>query len=567
MPPKFSKEIEERTIYPERPEAQPRTSPCESNCPAGNPIQKAHALIKEDRVEEALAYIRSRNPFPGITGRICSHPCEEQCNRGQYDERLFIRGMERSAADRADSTRVPRPKKRHDTGKKVAIIGSGPAGMTAAYFSALLGHDVTVFESAPALGGIPRTCVPDFRLPKDVVDREVGHVLDLGVRARTNTRVGRDIGFEKILKEFDACLLAAGTWKERQLDVPGAEFAAPGMEFLRQVSLGRRGSPGEKVVILGGGGVAFDCAFTAKRLGASEIHVVCVEGGGNMCAFPEDLIQAEAEGVRVHNSMMVSQILIRNGKPVGVECFGITSFEFDEKGSLTVSPASDVKEILPADMVITAVGAEPDLGFTGNKNRFQITPKGTLQVDPETMATSVKGVFAAGDVVSGPSTVAAAIGSGRRAAIAIDLYLTGQGYANAVKVSIREDGHVAVDAFAPVAVPHVVVYEEIMNVDYFEKKGRQPTEKLPPAVSVNSFEEMDRGFTRDRALIEAGRCFHCGHCTLCGCCVQNCPGFVLTMTPGGPEPTYYDECWHCGCCRIACPSGAVLYEFPLNMLV
>ena len=200
MPPKFSNELVQKIIFPEWRNDAPRTSPCEVNCPAGNPVQKINALIQEGRIAEALAFLRSRNPFAGITGRVCARPCEGVCNRNEYDEGLAIRSLERFAADHADVTPGSQPKKAKRTGKKVAIIGSGPAGMTCAYFSALLGHAVTVFESSKTLGGIPRTAIPDFWLPKDIVEREIGQILELGVQAQTNTAIGRDIAFNKILK-------------------------------------------------------------------------------------------------------------------------------------------------------------------------------------------------------------------------------------------------------------------------------------------------------------------------------------------------------------------------------
>lgn len=557
----------EKVIFPDRLEYQPRTSPCEANCPAGNTIQKTHALIKENRIEEALEYLKCRNPFPGITGRVCAHPCEHVCNRNEYDEGLSIRMLERFAADHADLSRVMKPKRNESSGKRVAIIGSGPAGMTCAYFSALLGHDVTVFESAPVLGGIPRMAIPDFRLPKDVVDREVGQILEVGVHARTNTQVGRDIGFDEIHRDFDACLIAVGTWKERRLDVAGVESSLPAVSFLRQVALGSRDLIGDKVIIMGGGGVAFDCAFTAKRLGASEIHVVCVEGDTNMCASAEDVLQAEAEGIMIHHSQMISKVLNDGGKTTGIECFQISSFEFDESGCLSVQPASNERKTISGNTVISAVGVQPDLNFLNGSRQFRFTLKGTLEADSGTLATSVEGVFAAGDVVSGPSTVAQAIGSGRRAAIGINRYLSGDRSVNLSRVRISEEGHVVVEDFTGESDSHVVTYNEIMNVDYFEKKQRQTTARLSPAASVRSLEEIDRGLTRDNALIEAGRCFHCGHCTSCGCCVDDCAGLILTMTSQGPHVAYFEECWHCGCCRIACPNGAILYEFPLNMLV
>jgi NADPH-dependent glutamate synthase beta subunit-like oxidoreductase/NAD-dependent dihydropyrimidine dehydrogenase PreA subunit len=567
MPPRFSKELQGKVTFPDYLSYQPRTSPCETNCPASNPIQKVNALIKESRTEEALEYLRSRNPFPGITGRVCAHPCEQTCNRSKYDEGLSIRALERFAADHADLTRIMRPGKRARSGKTLAIIGSGPAGMTCAYFSALLGHDVTVFESSPTLGGIPRIGIPDFRLPKDVVDREVGQILEVGVRARPNTTVGRDIEFDKILSDFDACLVAVGTWKEKSLDVPGSESSMSALSFLKQVNLGRRDPIGDRVVIMGGGGVAFDCAFTAKRLGALEVHVICVEEMGNLCASAEDIVQAEAEEILIHGSRMISRVLNDAGKATGIEYFKISSFQFDQRDRLSVQSPGSERGTLSADTVISAVGVRPALKFLEGNHPFRFTLKGTLEVNPNTFATSVDGVFGAGDAVSGPSTVAQAIGSGRRAAIAIDRYFKGIRSPELGRVAISEEGHVVIEEHVNASAPHVVAYEEILNLDFFERKQRQKTSKLLSAVSVHSFEEMDKGMRQDDASAEAGRCFHCGHCTSCGCCVSDCPGLILAMTTDGPQVAHFDECWHCGCCRIACPSACISYEFPLNMLV
>jgi formate dehydrogenase beta subunit len=318
---------------------------------------------------------------------------------------------------------------------------------------------------------------------------------------------------------------------------------------------------------MGGGGVAFDCAFTVKRLGASEVHVVCVEGETNMCASDEDIVQAKAEGVTIHNSSMISRILNDGARATGIECFQVSSFEFDERGCLSVQAAPGERKTILGDTVISAVGLQPNLNFLNGSQQPKVTPKGTIEVDPETLATSVDGVFAAGDIVSGPSTVAQAIGSGRRAAIAINRYLTGDQSTELGRVCINEEGHVVVEDAVGESNPHVVAYKEIMNVDYFEKEQRPTTERRSLAASLHSMEEMDKGLGKDQVVKETARCFHCGHCTSCGCCVEDCAGLILTMTPQGPHVKYYDECWHCGCCRIACPSGAILYEFPLNMLV
>jgi heterodisulfide reductase subunit A len=398
-----------------------------------------------------------------------------------------------------------------------------------------------------------------------VVDREIGQVLELGIEARTNTNVGSDIAFDEIRKDFDACLIAVGTWREKRMGIPGADLAQTGVSFLKNTNLGLIKDIGKIVVIVGGGGVAFDCAFTARRLGASDIHLFCVEGEENMCASPEDVIQAQAEGVTVHNSRIVSKIRGDHNMVKGVEFYNISSFEFDEGGGLTVQPVSGESSFLKAETVITAIGVAPDFDALADRGLFEVTPMGTLVVNSETMATSLEGVFGAGDAVLGPSTVARSIGSGRDAALCIDRYLRGSSQRDVVdQISIDADDRVVFDTNSGEIAPHVVAFEEIMNVDSHEKKERQKTDMGETALT---FGEIDRGFGTQEALTEADRCFHCGHCTSCGYCVEDCPGFVLEMTTKGPQVAHFDECWHCGCCRISCPSGAVYYEFPLNMMV
>jgi NADPH-dependent glutamate synthase beta subunit-like oxidoreductase len=321
------------------------------------------------------------------------------------------------------------------------------------------------------------------------------------------------------------------------------------------------------VVIVGGGGVAFDCAFTAKRLGAAEVHIVCVEGQDCMCAPPQEIRRADAEGIVVHNSKMISSVLSKNGQANGIEYFEISSFEFDEECRLSVQPVSEEKKYMEANFVISAVGGKPDLSFIGDNNKFEFAPDGTLKVNPQTMATSVNKVFASGDAVFGPSTVAQVVGSGRHAAMAIDRYLNGSRLSEFESVIINEEGQVVTEEITAKFDPHVVSYDEILNVDYHEKKPRQTTAKLSAEASAHTFEEIDEGFEQDRALTEAGRCLHCGHCTSCGSCIEDCPGLILALGSPGPQVVYPDECWHCGCCRIACPSGAVFYDFPLNMRV
>jgi NADPH-dependent glutamate synthase beta subunit-like oxidoreductase/NAD-dependent dihydropyrimidine dehydrogenase PreA subunit len=543
-------------------EYQRRTSPCEKACPAGNPIQKVHGLMKENRFEEALEYLRARNPFPGTTGRICTHRCENDCNRAQYDESVSIRGLERAAADFANMAKVRRPARMERSGKKIAVIGGGPAGLTFAYFTSLFGHGVTIFEAGPVLGGMPRLSIPDYRLPKSSLDMEIGLILEAGVKAATNTRIGRDISIKELQNSFDAVLIATGTWKERKLGVPGADKAVNGVEFLRQVNLGQMRTVGRRTIIVGGGGVAFDCAFTAKRLGAEEVHIVCLERSDSMCAPLDDIVQAEQEGIVTHNSCMVSDLLEKDRTVVrGIRFFEVAKFSFNAKGEAIILPATQEKQVLEGEMVIVAAGMRPDLDFLSDSG-ILLNPDGTIKVDPETRVTTVDGVFAAGDAVCGPSIVAQAIGQGRETAIAVNRFLTKTKTVNELIV-IEEGSGLRIKDVSDYGPTHVVSFEEMLNVAYYEKSARS---KTVTSISL-SFSERDEGLSENEILQESGRCFHCGHCNKCGTCVEDCPGLILTMTEKVPEVTYPDECWHCGNCRISCPNAAISFDFPITMLV
>lgn len=572
MPPKFSRELTRPTSYEaEPPKDQPKTSPCEASCPAGHDIQRTIYLLQNSRFEEALENVRAKHPFPGVCGRACFHPCEAPCNRKFYDQGISVRALERAAFDLADRQKVRTPKGRAKTGKRLAIIGSGPAGMTCAYFSALFGHEVTLFEALPVLGGMPRNGIPDHRLPKDILDEEVAEILKLGVETRTGTRIGEDFPFREIMDEYDACLIATGAWKENRLDIPGGELALPALSLLGQVAKGERPDLGEKVVILGGGGVAFDVALTLRRLGVEDVHVACLEPRENMPAPEEDITQGEEEGVAIHSSKTFTSVATEKGRVTGVECMDIRSFNFDPAGRLQVDPIPGSTHILPADSVILAIGETPDFGFLEGVEGFRFTGSGTLKVDERTLSTSVKGVFGAGDAVTGPSSMAEAIGQGRLAAIAMDSYLTGKPMEGIQSIYLDPEGHLRTEDFGPDGgtgkSQQVVGYDEILNPDYYEKEDRVAMNHLPLETSVGTFEEINKGYTKEEAAKEATRCFHCGHCAECGTCAEICPLDVLAMGDAGPEVVYPKECWHCGGCRINCPCGCISYEFPLSMLI
>jgi heterodisulfide reductase subunit A-like polyferredoxin len=293
---------------------------------------------------------------------------------------------------------------------------------------------------------------------------------------------------------------------------------------------------------MGGGGVAFDCAITAKRLGADEVRIVCLEGEDCMVAPPDDLAEAKRQGITVHNRCMASSVLASGGRAGGLECFEISGFSFDAAGEARIETKSDQKKTFSADTVIFAVGVKPELSFLEGTG-IGLNPNGAIAVDAETHATSLRGVFAAGDVATGASIAARAVGQGREAAMAVNRFLLGHPKEEQV-LTIGNDLQIRSEQIGCAGEAHVVAFSEILNPEYYEKTGR---DKRPD--------------------IEAGRCFHCGHCSKCGKCVEDCPGLILAMTESGPGVRYADECWHCGNCRISCPDSAVSYEFPLYTLV
>ena len=564
MPPIYSREITLPIAEGRCLKIQFRTSPCEDACPAGNSIQKMQSLIEKGEFSEALRYLRAKNPFPGITGRVCPHFCQQVCNRGCLDSCISIRDLERAACDHAE--KIPQMQRCAPTGKKVAVIGGGPAGLTGAYFLSLLGHDVTIFEEAPMLGGIPRYAIPNFRLPRDIVDREIGWVLDAGVHARVNTKVGRDISFSELRSGYDAILVATGMPKERSLSIPNADKAVRAVEYLKETALGLPTNIGRKVVIMGGGGVAFDCAFTARRQGAEEVHVICLEPEDAMRAPAEDIAQAKTEGIFIHNSCTMSGISCENGMVRAAEYFEVESCKFDEAGKLTLVPRKGGSHVLECDCVIFAVGLMTDLDFMDEK--VSLSPRHCLLAN-EAMETSVKAVFAAGEVSSGPASVAQAIGQGRHAAFGIHAMLTGKA---AAVFALNESNMLEAHPEMAGNAPHVVQFEEIYGAAQYEL--REKNTRMHQHGKLD-FMEIDPGMTRGQAMQEAAYCMHCGHCKGCGTCVDDCPGYVLSLenVPGNadhpeqPVVSFRDECWHCANCRTSCPCGAIAFEFPLRMLV
>jgi len=488
-------------------------APCRHACPAGQRAQGYIALIREGRYEDALRVIKEDNPFPAICGRICNHRCEDACNRGKLDQPVNIHALKRFVTDMVYAQpRVPPERVERKFEEKVAIIGSGPCGLTAARDLCLMGYDVTVFESLPAAGGMLRVGVPEFRLPSHLIDREVQDIIDLGITLHLNTRV-EDID-DLFAQGFQAVLIAVGAHEGRKLPIEGADL--PGVlvntTFLRDVRLGNPPDfSGKRVMVLGGGNVAVDVARTAVRLGASEVHMACLESREKMPAHPWEIEACESEGIRIHPGRSFKRIIGNERQEViGVECLKVTFMEFTPDGQLNLETEEGSEHLLPCDIVIFSIGQRANLEFLSPNSGVQVSRQGTVAVDPAAMLTSRPGVFAAGDVVTGTSFVIDAVAAGHRVAKSIHHYLRG--------------GEIATKPELQLPVVELTPQEIQQRVARGEAKPhhRVPVRELPVESRIKGFAEVERGYTEEEAKREAERCLSCGVCSECLSCVYVC---------------------------------------------
>jgi formate dehydrogenase beta subunit len=399
--------------------------PCRYTCPAEIDVPRYIRFIREKNYSAATAVVREKAPFPKVLGYVCDHPCEEVCRRGEVNEPISIRELKRYAAEHdVERTWENQSVKKEETGKKVAIVGSGPAGLTAAYYLVKQGHGVTVFEALPFAGGMMCSGIPEYRLPRNVIDSEIGEIENAGVVIKTGTRIE---SIDALMEQgYDAVLVALGTHKGQKLRIPGADSNGVliSVDFLREVNLGEKPVVGSKVVVLGGGNVAFDCARVARRLGAEQVHIACLECREDMPASVDEIEQGEEENIFVHPSQTATKILNENGKITGVEFLDVASFSFDEDKHVEIEVIEKSEHVLEADMVIFAIGQQPEIpeGFG-----LDTVANNLIEIDSFSLGTSKEGVFAAGDVVTGTSSVIKAITSGRKTAVAIDRFLGGNG--------------------------------------------------------------------------------------------------------------------------------------------
>ncbi len=490
-------------------EERPCKAACIDACPIHTNVPGYIKLVEQKQFKDAYKLIRETNPFPAVVGRVCYAPCEEACNRGQMDEPLCIRDLKRVPGDQwsVDDLEVPTVTK---TGKKVAVVGAGPAGLTVANDLALKGHDVTVFEALPEPGGMLRVGIPEYRLPKAILRQEIGYIEKLGVEIKTGIQVGKDITLKQLKKDYDAIFLGVGTHGGMRLGVEGEDLPGvmEGIAFLRAASLGEKVGVGKKVAVIGGGNTAIDCACTARRLGAEEVTIVYRRSRAEMPAAAEEVEAAEKEGIRIEFLTNPVRFSAQNKKLAQMECVRMELGEPDESGRRRPIPVKGSEFTTPVDTVIAALGQTAETDFLKEQG-VSLSKRGMIEVEAGTGATSVEGVFAGGDVVTGPAYVVDAIAAGKTAARSMDQYLNGQ----------------PLEAEKPAGEPEEFSKEEIEDRKKRFPAAKRVKMKEEPAKSrVADFREVTRGYSLEEGLEEASRCLagQVEGCIECRECERRC---------------------------------------------
>ena len=537
-------------------------------CPVHTQAGRYVSLIAQGRYEEAYRYARIPNPFASICGRVCGHPCEPACRRGQFDSPISIRALKRFVTERyGPESRNPidvfseKPRVKH--AEKVAVIGSGPAGMSAAHDLALLGYPVTVFEAAAVPGGMMHLGIPEYRLPRDVLQAQIREILDMGPELKLNMRLGRDFSLEDLKRQgFKSVLMAFGLHRSRDLNLPGHELdgVVKGIDFLLNVNLGYRFEVGKRVVVIGGGNVAIDVARSAVReqqkmapegglpneltssemdvamkefmdvsraalrMGAREVLLVCLESRAEMPAAEEEIEEGLLEGMKLRPSLGPKQFVGKDGKLVGLQVIQCLSV-FDENKRFNPKFAEGTESVIPCDTVILAIGQSSDTSFLNTTDGIETTRQGTLKIDPDTLMTTAPGIFAAGDIAFGPRLIINAVADGKKAAVEIDKYLRGPQWkpkAKYVQITVLDHHEMAA---------------------HYDEYSRLPVPALP-IDRRTGVAEVETGFTEQQAREEASRCLKCWintifegteasgtECILCGGCVDVCPENCLSLVP------------------------------------
>ncbi|MBI5192954.1 MAG: FAD-dependent oxidoreductase [Nitrospirae bacterium] len=575
---------------------------CRTACPVGTDSGGYVQAIAAGDYERAYALARGPNPFASACGRICGHPCEAACRRSNIDEAVSIRALKRFVTEKYGVEAITDPSGvirfsnalrigGHGTHEKVAIIGSGPAGLTAAHDLALLGYKVTVYESEPEAGGMMVIGIPQYRLSRKLVKSEIASIEALGVEIKCNTAIGRDLSIKDLKNMgYKAILIAVGLQLGRPLPIEGSNLDGVliGMDFIKAANYGRRPKVGDRVVVIGGGNVAYDAARSAVRLGVKEVHIACLETRNIMPADPVEILEGEEEGIRLHDGFGPKRILGKNGKVTGLETIRCIKV-FDETGRFNPQFEPNSEKVINCDTVIVTVGQAADLTFITPEDGIEMARPGVLKVNLDNYKTNVPGIFATGDVAYGPKLLITAVAAGQKTAKSIHEYLSGE------VITVKRRG-----IMHPVAGPKE--YSMFRDYDLLNRKEPPATD---PEVRKSDVSLVEIGYEEKKALAQARRCYKChintifdGElCILCGGCVDVCPTSCLKMVPithiEGDEDLQKvvearykiswedlmrrddsavselgtamikdeDRCIRCGHCAKRCPTGAVSMEF------
>ncbi|MEW6027260.1 MAG: NAD(P)-binding protein [Planctomycetota bacterium] len=529
-----------------RPVYQNRLPPCNNVCPSGEKIQGYIDILNQSPADYTKAWelLTADNPFPATCGRVCFHPCEQSCNRSDYDEPIGIHHIERVIGDfglsKSLKWRMPKPDKRF----KIAIIGGGPAGLSCAYHLRRLGYQSTIFEADNKLGGLLSQGIPKYRLPQDIVQAEIRRITANGVNVRLNSPINQSI-FSKLLNDYNAVFVAIGAHNERKLNIQGEDkpvppdggtnrdnqSVIPALEFLYNLAHNKKVKIGSRVGIIGGGNAAMDVARSVLRLGKKPI-VIYRRTENEMPAIPDEIHEAKEEKIEFITLAAPHRIITRNNKIVALECVRMKLGPADKSGRRTPIPVRNSNFRIALNTIIPAIGEEVDASFLP----YSLQENNRIKVLEDGITTSHKGVFAGGDAVTGPRTVVEALGAGRKAAALIHYHLK--------KPKLPQP-----------AIEKPVAFEDL-NTAYFEHAVRVQPEKIGLPQRFSSFAEVYKGYTAKQALQESSRCFSCGVCNKCDNCFVFCPDMSVKKKNGRYEYDY-EYCKGCGVCVLECPRNAI----------
>jgi len=525
--------------------------PCQVACPLHMEIGEYVDLVAQGKVLEALQVIRDGNPFPSICAYVCTHPCEDACRRSQVDKPIAIRALKRFAVE-FGGDRMIQLEAETTQSEKVAVVGSGPAGLACAYYLRKFGYPVTVFEAYSELGGMLRVGIPQYRLPREVVDTEVQRLIHMGVEIKANTRViSLDLLFDM---GYKAIFITVGAHQSLRMGIEGEESPGviDGATFLREVNLGLKPSLGKRVAVVGGGNVAMDAARAAVRLGANKVSILYRRSRAEMPAGPDEIEQALEEGVQTVFLVAPTKVKRTNGR-LSVTCIRMELGEPDAGGRQRPVPIEGSEFNREFDTLITAIGQAPQIS---KDFHIRIGKGSTIQVDPVTLTTNRTGVFAGGDAVTGPATVTEALASGRQAALRIDDYLR-----HRYPLVNKEAEETLSGELSP------------ETIEMIRKVERLEPPLLPPESRLKEFKAVELIYDWEAAVNEARRCLRCGmgaeilfqdKCATCLTCLRVCPYHVPYLDDGGTIQIPADQCQACGICVTECPARAIVLRKPYN---